>query len=112
MIMSSITLACLPPITITRKKPLTNPTHYFSYSIPIKTTTINLRLTSCKCTTAISSSKPNWVKGDDEEQESVFVVVNFYRFVFIKDPEYEVSKHLQFLQVPIFLILFLVDYKL
>lgn len=30
-----------------------------------------------------------------------FVVVNFYRFVFIKDPNKEVTKHLAFLQVNI-----------
>lgn len=28
-----------------------------------------------------------------------FVVVNFYRFVFIKDPQNEVAKHLSFLEV-------------
>ncbi|KAL5993513.1 hypothetical protein ACLOJK_014438 [Asimina triloba] len=30
--------------------------------------------------------------------ESDFIVVNFYRFVYIKDPEEEISKHLSFLQ--------------
>lgn len=33
---------------------------------------------------------------DSEEQ---FIVVNFYRFVFIEDPEAEVSKHLSFMEV-------------
>lgn len=32
---------------------------------------------------------------DSEEQ---FIVVNFYRFVFIEDPEAEVSKHLSFME--------------
>ncbi|KAK1431479.1 hypothetical protein QVD17_07938 [Tagetes erecta] len=98
MIMSSLTLQCFPPknpITITRNNHLTNPIKTTNFNL------INIRLLPCKCTTSLSSSlttsKPNWVKGN-EEQERVFVVVNFYRFVFIQDPEHEVSKHLQFLQ--------------
>ncbi|KAI7751304.1 hypothetical protein M8C21_002864 [Ambrosia artemisiifolia] len=106
--MGSLTLPCFPPInpiTITR-----NTYYYSSYSIPIKTTNINyinIRLQPCKCTTPLSSSttstttlEPNWVKGDEglEENQRVFVVVNFYRFVSIKHPEDEVAKHLEFLQ--------------
>ncbi|PON91214.1 Rhodanese-like domain containing protein [Trema orientale] len=33
-----------------------------------------------------------------ESEEDDFVVVNFYRFVFIKDPKAEVAKHLAFMQ--------------
>ncbi|KAK9075144.1 hypothetical protein SSX86_003464 [Deinandra increscens subsp. villosa] len=111
--MSSLTPPCLPQrnpnfaITVTRKSCFRNPTTCSSYSIPFKSTRIkliNVRLLPCRCTAAALSSltsKPNWVKGDEvfEEGERVYyVVVNFYRFVFIKDPEDEVSKHLQFLQ--------------
>jgi hypothetical protein len=35
----------------------------------------------------------------EELSEDDFVVVNFYRFVFIENPEAEVSRHLSFLQV-------------
>ncbi|XP_057769996.1 rhodanese-like domain-containing protein 8, chloroplastic [Salvia miltiorrhiza] len=33
-----------------------------------------------------------------EYKDDEFIVVNFYRFVFVKDPEYEVSKHLLFMK--------------
>ena len=39
------------------------------------------------------------------ESEDDFVVVNFYRFVFIKDPKAEVAKHLSFMEVPLFSLL-------
>lgn len=35
----------------------------------------------------------------DSLEKDEFIVVNFYRFVFIEDPEEEVSKHLAFVQV-------------
>ncbi|KVI07468.1 Rhodanese-like domain-containing protein [Cynara cardunculus var. scolymus] len=108
----TLTLACVPPknpnctATITRKNCVRNLTICSSYSIPVKfrrIKRIDIRLLACKCTSALSSSlisEPNWVRGDNkaEEDERVFIVVNFYRFVFIKDPEEEVSKHLEFLQ--------------
>lgn len=56
-----------------------------------------------------SSEGCNLVKIDSEADgvdADEFLVVNFYRFVFIKEPEEEVSKHLAFMQaflVPIFL---------
>ncbi|KAL8253361.1 hypothetical protein R6Q59_037054 [Mikania micrantha] len=116
--MNSLTLACLPQnnpnyaITITPKNCFRNSAPCFSNSIPIKTTKtnfINARIIPCKCTTTLSSSSssaaastsnPNWVKRDEGfgVDERVFVVVNFYLFVFIEDPEDEVSKHLEFLQ--------------
>lgn len=107
--MASITLT-LPKYpnsitTVTRKNCIRNPTNCSSYSIPVKfrrLKLINIRLLACNCTSALSSSlisEPNWVRGGKaEEDERVFIVVNFYRFVFIKDPEEEVNKHLEFLQ--------------
>ncbi|KAK4426991.1 Rhodanese-like domain-containing protein 8, chloroplastic [Sesamum alatum] len=51
---------------------------------------------------AFSSSNGNWVEVEagapKEYKEDEFIVVNFYRFVFIQDPEEEVSKHLSFMQ--------------
>ncbi|XP_071711485.1 rhodanese-like domain-containing protein 8, chloroplastic [Rutidosis leptorrhynchoides] len=87
---------------ITQKNCTKNPTTCSSFSFPIKVTSFNLtniKLLSCNCTSALSSSvtlKPNWVI--EENERGVFVVVNFYQFVFIKDPEDEVSKHLEFLK--------------
>lgn len=55
----------------------------------------NFNILSCsksKGVVQIVSTKTSY---EDDE----FVVVNFYRFVYIKDPEDEVSKHLSFLQV-------------
>ncbi|KAF5759918.1 putative Rhodanese-like domain, rhodanase, Rhodanese-like domain superfamily [Helianthus annuus] len=110
MIMGSLTtLASLPPKYHHHHHPITTitPNNWFrNCSISIKTKRriklINIRLQPCNCTTALSSSTstPNWVKGNEvfEEDERVFVVVNFYRFVSIQDPEAEVDKHLQFLQ--------------
>lgn len=46
------------------------------------------------CTAALSSKEI-----PDEEE---FIVVNFYRFVFIKDPEEEVTKHLSFMEVIVY----------
>ncbi|XP_011086965.1 rhodanese-like domain-containing protein 8, chloroplastic [Sesamum indicum] len=51
---------------------------------------------------AFSSSNGNWVEVEagarKEYEDDEFIVVNFYRFVFIQDPEEEVSKHLSFMQ--------------
>ncbi|KAL0421694.1 UNVERIFIED_CONTAM: Rhodanese-like domain-containing protein 8, chloroplastic [Sesamum latifolium] len=51
---------------------------------------------------AFSSSNGNWVEVEagapKEYKDDEFIVVNFYRFVFIQDPEEEVSKHLSFMQ--------------
>ncbi|XP_059644788.1 rhodanese-like domain-containing protein 8, chloroplastic isoform X2 [Cornus florida] len=48
----------------------------------------------CGC---VPSSSPQAEDGFDVD-DNCFIVVNFYHFVFIKDPEDEVSKHLSFLQ--------------
>ncbi|PIN24833.1 Rhodanese-related sulfurtransferase [Handroanthus impetiginosus] len=51
---------------------------------------------------AFSSSNGNWVEVEagapKEYKDDEFIVVNFYRFVFVKDPEEEVSRHLSFMQ--------------
>lgn len=41
----------------------------------------------------VEAAAPKEYKGDE------FIVVNFYRFVFVKNPEEEVSRHLSFMQV-------------
>ncbi|XP_074372584.1 rhodanese-like domain-containing protein 8, chloroplastic isoform X4 [Apium graveolens] len=54
----------------------------------------NFKILSCfKNKGALQIVSTNTIYEDDE-----FVVVNFYSFVFIKDPQLEVSKHLSFLQ--------------
>lgn len=45
---------------------------------------------------AFSPSNGNSPK---EYKDDEFIVVNFYRFVFVENPEDEVSKHLSFMQV-------------
>ena len=47
---------------------------------------------SCACSTSAQCIGA-------ERSDCEFVVVNFYHFVFIKDPEAEVAKHLSFLEV-------------
>ncbi|XP_057464509.1 rhodanese-like domain-containing protein 8, chloroplastic [Actinidia eriantha] len=49
----------------------------------------------CGCGLQLSSLEGNW---EEDYEDDAFVVVNFYRFVFVKDPEREVAKHLSFLQ--------------
>ncbi|XP_059297509.1 rhodanese-like domain-containing protein 8, chloroplastic isoform X1 [Lycium ferocissimum] len=51
---------------------------------------------SCLSSYALSS-KGDWLEINDEGKEE-FIVVNFYCFVFIKDPEEEVTKHLSFME--------------
>ncbi|KAG7592056.1 Rhodanese-like domain superfamily [Arabidopsis thaliana x Arabidopsis arenosa] len=48
---------------------------------------------SCKCR---NRGRNGYVKFDDEGED--FIVVNFYRFVSIGDPEAEIEKHLSFLK--------------
>ncbi|KAG8388499.1 hypothetical protein BUALT_Bualt02G0132000 [Buddleja alternifolia] len=51
---------------------------------------------------AFSSSNTNWVDFEVEPKEEYngdeFIVVNFYRFVFVNDPQQDLSKHLSFMQ--------------
>ncbi|CAN4118125.1 unnamed protein product [Withania somnifera] len=48
----------------------------------------------CKCL----SSYPLSLSSKEIDDEEEFIVVNFYRFVFIEDPENEVTKHLSFME--------------
>ncbi|CDO98592.1 unnamed protein product [Coffea canephora] len=55
------------------------------------------------CALSSNSQGNNWVRVQPEKDENFreedeFVVVNFYHFVFIEDPQEEVSKHLSFMQ--------------
>ncbi|XP_073134382.1 rhodanese-like domain-containing protein 8, chloroplastic isoform X2 [Henckelia pumila] len=49
-----------------------------------------------------ASTNDNWVEVEAAAprvyEDDEFVVVNFYRFAFVEDPEMEVSKHLSFMQ--------------
>ncbi|KAK4488980.1 hypothetical protein RD792_004771, partial [Penstemon davidsonii] len=51
---------------------------------------------------AFSGRNGNWVDVEagspKEYKDDEFMVVNFYRFVFIENPEEEVSRHLSFMQ--------------
>ena len=57
----------------------------------------------CSASLRVSPPKPNTQhfagEAEAEVKEDDFVVVNFYCFVFIKDPEAEVASHLSFLKV-------------
>ncbi|KAM7479570.1 hypothetical protein LguiA_027783 [Lonicera macranthoides] len=68
------------------------------FSIPTQFRRLNFFTRQCKGTSTLC--KRNWVEADvyKNDVDDEFIVVNFYRFVFIKDPEDEVSKHLSFLQ--------------
>lgn len=48
---------------------------------------------------ASSSFNGNGLEAVSEYEDDEFIVVNFYRFVFVKDPEEELSKHLLFMKV-------------
>ncbi|KAL3835299.1 hypothetical protein ACJIZ3_010035 [Penstemon smallii] len=52
---------------------------------------------------AFSARNGNWVDVEagspKEYKDDEFMVVNFYRFVFIENPEEEVSRHLSFMQI-------------
>lgn len=48
---------------------------------------------------SLEVSSPDHGGSSAEESEGQFIVVNFYHFVSIRDPESEVAKHLAFLKV-------------
>lgn len=52
---------------------------------------------SCSCS-LISSISGVPLVADDDDDEKLFIVVNLYHFVYIKDPEFEVSKHISVLE--------------
>lgn len=68
---------CFPTLSLTHRKPLVVPA-----APPCR----------AQCSAAQHSSSTS-------RNDSDFVVVNFYHFVFIKDPQAEVTKHLSFLEV-------------
>lgn len=67
-----------------------------------------LPIFSCQCKqrlrfsspTPTPSCIPNWVEVDvsNDYKDDDFIVVNFYRFVLIQNPQEELSKHLSFFQ--------------
>nr|XP_043616821.1 rhodanese-like domain-containing protein 8, chloroplastic isoform X2 [Erigeron canadensis] len=112
---STLTLTCLPNIcpTISQSKNyiiIKNPTSFphkvSSRSSNNKNNVIKFQSLLISCSSSSSSNfiscsrKPNWVRKQNEHDDKKidFLVVNFYKFVFIKHPEDEVSKHLQFLE--------------
>ncbi|XP_022736824.1 rhodanese-like domain-containing protein 8, chloroplastic [Durio zibethinus] len=74
----------------------------FHYGFPIKSN--NRRKVPCaisiRCCASASASKFNNKNKTCQAEPGIdnFVVVNFYRFVFIKDPQHEIAKHLTFLK--------------
>ncbi|CAK9164331.1 unnamed protein product [Ilex paraguariensis] len=100
------TLAPYTPTTNRSAKVLRNRSRYRA-SLPLPFSGCQVKphglfTWQCKKTLncALSSSEPSWVDVDESRDfgDDEFIVVNFYRFVFIKNPEEEVSKHLAFLQ--------------
>lgn len=91
----SLSLPTLSPFPTTAHKPLS----LFTQTLQLSATHLTLKALisiskseskkNVKCGCAVSSELSN---------DGGFIVVNFYRFVFIQDPELEVSKHLSFLQ--------------
>ncbi|KAM3200460.1 rhodanese-like domain-containing protein 8, chloroplastic [Capsicum annuum] len=85
------------------REPITSSPNIVTAFVPhpkIVATSFNTRkrvfpLSCWKCNENLLSSYACSNEIDDEEE---FIVVNFYRFVFIKDPEEEVSKHLSFME--------------
>lgn len=65
--------------------------HVYSVSLTLRNRFINND--NCHVSAQCSRAEAEELSDDD------FVVVNFYRFVFIKNPEAEVARHLSFLQV-------------
>lgn len=65
--------------------------HVCSVSLTLRNRFINNG--NCHVSAQCSRAEAEELSDDD------FVVVNFYRFVFIKNPEAEVARHLSFLQV-------------
>ena len=92
----SLSLPTLSPFPTTAHKPFS----LFTQTLQLSATHLTLKALisisrseskkNVKCGCAVSSELSN---------DGGFIVVNFYRFVFIQDPELEVSKHLSFLQV-------------
>lgn len=82
------------------------PSRCFPNIRTILATTLNKnkkRVLPLRCKSLCLPSNGDWLEVPKEvENEEEFIVVNFYRFVFIEDPEEEVSKHLSFLEVTVY----------
>ncbi|XP_015061329.1 rhodanese-like domain-containing protein 8, chloroplastic [Solanum pennellii] len=78
------------------------PSRCFPNFRTIGATTLNnnkKRVLPLRCKSLCLPSNGDWLEVPKEvENEEEFIVVNFYRFVFIEDPDEEVSKHLSFLE--------------
>ncbi|KAE8721687.1 Rhodanese-like domain-containing protein 8 [Hibiscus syriacus] len=73
--------------------------HYFCfhYCLPIKSRKDPCAISIRFCASTSESHNVDEIRQAEPETDD-FVVVNFYRFVFIKEPQHEVSKHLTFLK--------------
>ncbi|KAK8583669.1 hypothetical protein V6N13_109064 [Hibiscus sabdariffa] len=69
----------------------------FHYSFPMKSRKAPCTISIRCCASASNSHSVNGIR-QPEPEIGDFVVVNFYRFVFIKDPQHEVAKHIAFLK--------------
>ncbi|KAK8344344.1 hypothetical protein V6Z12_A07G072200 [Gossypium hirsutum] len=79
---------------------LPKPAYYccFNYGFPVKSRKAPFCAISIRCCASASKSyNVNKILQAEPEIDD-FVVVNFYRFVFIKDPQHEIAKHLTFLK--------------
>lgn len=99
----SSTLTPYKPTAISTRRTSTNTSLSQLFLAPIQLSNHGACSLECKkgLKFAVSSSNTNWVQivSPKDYEDDEFVVVNFYRFVYIEDPEVEVSKHLSFLQV-------------
>ncbi|KAL5815934.1 hypothetical protein ACOSQ3_024312 [Xanthoceras sorbifolium] len=73
---------------------------------------VTRQLKGCCCSTSLTHSNPSRPREaekkknrrrepkscNEDDDNGEFVVVNFYKFVFVKNPEEEVAKHLSFLE--------------
>ncbi|KAG4137357.1 hypothetical protein ERO13_D07G067000v2 [Gossypium hirsutum] len=79
---------------------LPKPAYYccFNYGFPVKSRKAPFCAISIRCCASASKSyNVNKILQAEPEIDD-FVVVNFYRFVFIRDPQHEIAKHLTFLK--------------
>ena len=93
----SLSLPTLSPFPTTAHKPFS----LFTQTLQLSATHLTLKaLISISKSESKKNVKCGWCAVSSElSNDGGFIVVNFYRFVFIQDPELEVSKHLSFLQV-------------
>ena len=111
MAMASLNITLPPSISISSSLSFPSRFHgrQFSYhSTPSSSPSISLQSKtnfiksktsdfSSNCSLIFTTSRDSSLISVDDNGE--FIVVNFYHFVFINDPEFEVSRHLSFLEV-------------